>query len=530
MTQSATPNQNLDAKRPGWARVSRQLPIILATTFLLVVVFVALLTYRYTQLADQFNRSVTNLQNTFELNQELRSGIQEQINMLHRQLEDLNLAFERRFGQLNYSIGAKQSRYLTLDIGEKERLAVESIRAVHSELGVESMQIYAQLRRGERVDAVRGIGRVEQLGDRLDREFQLLNRLQIEKLQAVQREVTLSLRNARIAIVSLAGVLVIILGVVTLILRRRVLRPLSSLLLVSEQIRQGNFAARAPADRNDELGSLSHSLNFMAESLEDNYSALKREVKARDQLLEALQSELGQAGSVRALSQLIRGAAHELNNPLTAISGFAELQKMKVASTRRDTDEIRILDDILSQSERCRRIIANLLQVAQPAKSQLSVTGVNAVLEPVLQLREYEMKVHNIRLNREYDDDDPPVQVDAYQLRQLALTLLVAVDGALRARFTSGTVTVKTSRAETLVWIEITGRGATPRGPEAWAPEPGVSGDSRKVLPLASALAQQLGAEVSASESDDASFSVSLPMGSSQAPETAADESGITKR
>ena len=531
MTQAEPVSQDRQAPQLGWARVSHQLLAILTVTFLLVVVFVVVLIYRFGALTDQANRSAANLRNTFELNQELRSGIQEQINMLHRQFDDLNYQFPILFGRLNFSLGDKQSRYVTLDIGAGERLTVENIRSLHSELGVESMQIYWQLRRGERVDAVRGRGRVEQLGASLDREFQQLNRLQVEKLQAVQAEVARSLKGARIAIVSLAGVLVLILGVITLLLRRRVLQPLDSLLLVSEELRQGNLAARSPVARNDELGSLSRSLNFMAESLEKSYSALQREVQARDQLLQALNSELAQTGSVQALFQLIKGAAHELNNPLTAISGFAELQKMKVASTRRDTDEIRILDDILSQSERCRRIVANLLQIAQADKGDRPAIGVNTVLEPVLQLREYEMKVHNVRLNREYDGANPPAQADAYHLRQLILTLLVAVDSALQVRFSSGIVTVRTRRAESRVLVDILGRGAARLDPEAGTQEAGYGGDARSVLPVTSALAQQMGAEVSASDTDDGlSFCVSLPVGNSQTPEMRRDTSGILKR
>jgi nitrogen-specific signal transduction histidine kinase len=502
--------------KPGWTKTSGQVLIILTVTFLVVLLFIGQLTYRYMVLSDQANALASNLQNTFELNQELRSGIQEQINMVHRQFEQVNPVFPHRFSQLNYELGAKQTRYVTLNIGGEERMTVERIRSLQSEVAVEALQIFEELRRGERDGAREGIGRLEQLGDRLEREFELLNRVQVDKLQAVLRSVKGSLRRAQLAIASLAATLVLVLGLVTLLLRRRILQPLQELVRASEQIRQGHLSVRSPVRREDEIGQLARSFNFMAATLATNYASLEGEVQARQKQLESLQSDLVRTHSVSVLSDLIRGAARELNNPVTAIASFAELQKMKVAATRRDADEIRILDDILAQADRCRRIVSNLLQVAEPQADEPAFLGVNGLIEPVVQLREYEMKVHNVRLVRAYAPSNPIVHVNAYQFRRLILTLIMAADEAVRDIFAAASITVRTAAKDSQVVVEIFSDGGLQKSS---SPEKQAVPTAKEALPLppvlalCSALAEQLHARLTGQSSENGlSLAVSMDL------------------
>ncbi len=502
--------------KPGWTKISGQVLIILTVTFLVVLLFIGQLTYRYMVLSDQANTLARNLQNTFELNQELRSGIQEQINMVHRQFEQLNPAFPYRFSQLNYELGSKQTRYVTLNIGSQERLTVEAIRSLQSELAVEALQIFEQLRRGERNGAREGIARLELLGERLEREFELLNRVQVEKLQTVLRSVNGSLQRAQLAIASLAAVLVLVLGLVTFLLRRRVLQPLQELARASERIRQGDLSVRSPVRREDEIGQLARSFNFMAETLAAHYATLEGEVQARQRQLESLQSDLVRTHSVNVLSELIRGAARELNNPVTAIASFAELQKMKVAATRRDADEIRILDDILAQADRCRRIVSNLLQMAEPLTGEQLFSGINGLIEPVVQLREYEMKVHNVRLVREYASSNPVVHVNPFQLRQLVLTLLMAADEAVRDRFVTSSITVRTAVKEDRAVVEILSDGGLQRTDDVAKDEASTEKTTEvlpSVLTLCSALAERLqGRLTGESSANGVSLAVSMPL------------------
>ncbi|RPJ82260.1 MAG: HAMP domain-containing protein, partial [Acidobacteria bacterium] len=285
----------------------------------------------------------------------------------------------------------------------------------------------------------------------------------------------------------------------------------------SEQIRQGDLSVRSPVRREDEIGQLARSFNFMAATLAANYANLEGEVQARQRQLESLQSDLVRAHSVSVLSELIRGAARELNNPVTAIASFAELQKMKVAATRRDADEIRILDDILAQADRCRRIVSNLLQVAEPLAGEEVFLGLNGLIEPVVQLREYEMKVHNVRLVREYASSNPVVHVNPSRFRQLVLTLLMAADETARQRFAAASITVRTAAREKRALVEIFSAGAVKIDGDLQEDGASTGKDGPDPLPsvlaLCSALAEQLHGRLTGESTEKGlSLALSVPL------------------
>ena len=80
--------------------------------------------------------------------------------------------------------------------------------------------------------------------------------LQTSKLEAVQQQLNNSVAAAYAAIAALAGALILTLMIFTLLLRRRVLQPIRSILEAADQMRQGNFEGRAVAERSDEIGQL----------------------------------------------------------------------------------------------------------------------------------------------------------------------------------------------------------------------------------------------------------------------------------
>jgi nitrate/nitrite-specific signal transduction histidine kinase len=194
----------------------------------------------------------------------LRSAITEQISLLRQQFDHLDPEFRATFGALNFKLSEKQIRYLKLDIGEQERLTVEKIKSLQAELAVQAMQVFEWLRNKNRAQATGRFISVEELEKEIDKGFNELNDLQTSKLVAVQTQLNNSVSAAYTAIGVFAGALVLTLITFTLLLRRRVLQPLHSILEATNQVRQGNFEARAPSTRADEIGQLAHGFNFMA--------------------------------------------------------------------------------------------------------------------------------------------------------------------------------------------------------------------------------------------------------------------------
>jgi two-component system NtrC family sensor kinase len=136
--------------------------------------------------------------------------------------------------------------------------------------------------------------------------------------------------------------------------------------------------------------------------------------------LRRTQEQLLQSEKMSAIGQLIAGVAHELNNPLTAILGYAQLLES-------ENLEARALDyasKVFKQAQRTHRVVQNLLSFARQRKPEREEFDVVKVLEESLLLRDYDMKVSGIKLEREIDPGIPAVSGDPHQLEQVFLNII----------------------------------------------------------------------------------------------------------
>ena len=141
--------------------------------------------------------------------------------------------------------------------------------------------------------------------------------------------------------------------------------------------------------------------------------------KAYDDLRKA-QEQLLQSEKMSAIGQLIAGVAHELNNPLTAILGYAQL----LESEALDAKAKEYVSKIFKQGQRTHRVVQNLLSFARQRKPQREQFDVVQVLEEALLLRDYDMKVGNVKLERDIEANIPAVFGDPHQLEQVFLNIV----------------------------------------------------------------------------------------------------------
>ncbi len=144
--------------------------------------------------------------------------------------------------------------------------------------------------------------------------------------------------------------------------------------------------------------------------------------------LRKTQEQLLQSEKMSAVGQLIAGVAHELNNPLTAILGYAQLLESEGLNDRA-SDFVRKL---FKQAQRTHRVVQNLLSFARQRTPQKQEVDIRKIVDETLALREYDLKVNNILLERETMVDAPSVTADPHQLEQVFLNIINnAVDAIL---------------------------------------------------------------------------------------------------
>jgi signal transduction histidine kinase len=173
-----------------------------------------------------------------------------------------------------------------------------------------------------------------------------------------------------------------------------------------------------------------------------------------------VQERLLQSEKMSSVGQLVSGVAHELNNPLTGIMGFAQLLML------RDLDDTsrKQVETIYAEAERASKIVSNLLTFARRRKAQKEPANLNTLIERVLELRNYDLRVRNIDVDLELDGALPETMVDANQIQQVFLNIVINAEQAMKDGRADGRLRIasRASGRAVTVSFEDSGPGMTP--------------------------------------------------------------------
>jgi PAS domain S-box-containing protein len=185
-------------------------------------------------------------------------------------------------------------------------------------------------------------------------------------------------------------------------------------------------------------------------------SNLYEEARQAYENLRRTQEQLLHSEKLAAVGQLISGVAHELNNPLTAILGYSQLL---TSSGQMGQQGIEYADKLYKQAQRTHRIVQNLLSFARQHKPERVPVQINQALEETLALRDYDLRMHNIRVHLDLAENLPVTSADPHQLQQVFLNMVNNAVDAILEHSTEGDLWVRTAFDEDRLCVEFTDSG-----------------------------------------------------------------------
>ena len=242
------------------------------------------------------------------------------------------------------------------------------------------------------------------------------------------------------------------------LLSRRVTRPIDELRAGVRALEQ-HASAAVTVDSNDEFGELATAFNSMAAEIRRWNAELQARVDARTAELKAAQDQILRTRRLAALGSLGAGVAHELNNPLTAVSGFLALLRKDLAGSPSE-ELVRVAQE---QTRRVSRIVSDLRVFAEQERSTV---GRRFELAPPVQaaidLYDEQIKARHIRVSTDLMPGVREAQGDPAQIQQVVAHL---VQNAIYAMPDGGDLRVSLSDVSgdaLKITVTDTGKGIPP--------------------------------------------------------------------
>ena len=191
--------------------------------------------------------------------------------------------------------------------------------------------------------------------------------------------------------------------------------------------------------------------------------AAQVESQARLIAQQEAEGRLVQAAKLVAVGEMAAGIAHELNNPLTTVTGFAELI---LDETPQDSSHRADLEMVLHEARRARGVVRRLLDFARQGERARARCDLNEIVDDVLALTRHFIHTSGVQLEAVFEKDLPWVLVDSNQMKQVFLNL---VHNAIQAMPAGGSLLISSAarardgRQWATVAIRDTGIGISPR-------------------------------------------------------------------
>jgi signal transduction histidine kinase len=259
-----------------------------------------------------------------------------------------------------------------------------------------------------------------------------------------QEEALSALRSLGRTSMYFAGFLALTLVGAAWFVSRGIVAPIGRLVSATRRLGGGDLEARVDEPGRDEVGELARSFNDMAEAL----------AEASARVTELHRKEIARAQHLASVGELASGLAHEIKNPVVAITHGLDLVRRRVGPNP-SVDPI--LEEVTRELRRIGTAIRDLLSFARPASPALAPTDANVVVERACRLVEPTADRRGVSLHVSSVPGMPSVPADATLLQQALVNVIL---NAIEATPSGGEIRVYPEATESGVVIRVSDTGA----------------------------------------------------------------------
>ena len=199
--------------------------------------------------------------------------------------------------------------------------------------------------------------------------------------------------------------------------------PITHMIETIRKVKRGDMQARMEVVGSDELAEMATAFNHMTNIIQRN---------------QEMESALAQQGKMASLGVLSSGVAHEINNPLGVILGYAAYLEGKLSP---EDPHYKYIHEIKRESKRCKKIVQDLLSYARTPRPTLEMTDLNELLKEIVEFAANHTDMRGVTIQSSFEAHLPKVLLDGDQLRQVAINLILNAGGAMPE---GGTLQVRT--------------------------------------------------------------------------------------
>jgi signal transduction histidine kinase len=272
------------------------------------------------------------------------------------------------------------------------------------------------------------VQRVVQLNEELNRDF--------ERQSDEARTVESGLRaRAKVVVIGCFALAIATAAGVGLVMTRSILGRISRLRAGAMEIAKGNLATRIDILGRDEFAELATSFNHMAGELARHQRQLMRSQR------------------LATLGHVAAGVAHEINNPLGVILGYAKLLRAGAQTESDTTEGLRIIED---EAHQCQRIVEGLLTLARTPKLHLSEVDLAELAGEAIERLKETGKLDGLRVETASSNTSVHAWGDEAKLRQVIANVLV---NAAEATTVPGAIRVDAANEGDSALLQVTDTG-----------------------------------------------------------------------